>query len=88
MAEESAELKRLRWRCSQRSMREMDVLLGGFIENHYAELSPEQVAAFTVLAEMEDIEIWPLVTGRKECPDAMLAEMVVMLRKDSVEKMK
>lgn len=71
---------RLRWICNQRSMREMDVVLGGFLEKHFHELSREQIAAFTRLADMEDIDLWPLVSGRKACDDPALAAMLALLR--------
>jgi antitoxin CptB len=76
----TAELNRLRWRCTRRAMLEMDLLLGNFLENRFAELSPGQAAAFTVLADMEDIDLWPLIIGKKECADPLQAEVVSMLR--------
>ncbi len=73
-------VSRLRWVCSQRSMHEMDVILGQFMEMRFPDLSPAQVTAFTRLAEMQDIDLWPLVSGRKACDDPALAEILVMLR--------
>ncbi|SDH07511.1 succinate dehydrogenase assembly factor 2 [Propionivibrio dicarboxylicus] len=80
MTTDETAYNRLRWICNQRSMREMDVVLGGFLERRFHELSPEQAEAFTRLAEMEDIDLWPLVSGRKNCDDPALAAMLVMLR--------
>jgi antitoxin CptB len=74
------QLNRLRWRCTRRAMLEMDILLGGFLEKRYASLSPEQAAAFVVLADMEDLELWPLITGKRECDNPLQAEVVAMLR--------
>ena len=71
---------RLRWICSQRSMHEMDVILGEFMEKRFRQLTPGQVAAFTRLANMEDIDLWPLVSGRTPCEEPALAEILVMLR--------
>jgi succinate dehydrogenase flavin-adding protein (antitoxin of CptAB toxin-antitoxin module) len=73
-------IKRLRWLCAHRALREMDVLLGNFLEKHFARLNAEQEAAFVALAEMEDIELWPLITGRNECPDPVRKEILAMLR--------
>ena len=78
--EASAELNRLRWRCTHRALLEMDLLLGGFLEKHFSSLTPEQAAAFVQLADMEDLELWPLITGRRECADSVQAEVVTMLR--------
>ena len=77
----SEELNRLRWRCTRRAMREMDILLGGFLEQHYASLSPAQAVGFATLADMEDLDLWPLITGRRECENPQQAEVLAMLRK-------
>ena len=74
------QLNRLRWRCTRRAMLEMDILLGGFLEKRYASLTPEQAAAFVVLADMEDQELWPLITGKRECADPAQEHVVAMLR--------
>ncbi len=83
---DTADLNRLRWRCTHRALREMDVLLGGFLDNEFASLSPEQVQAFVALAEMEDLDLWPLISGRKPCNDAVQAEVAAMLRKSGTRR--
>ena len=80
MVDEATEFNRLRWICNQRSMHEMDVILGGFFESRYQSLSREQAAAFTRLADMEDIDLWPLITGKRPSRDPVEAEVLVMLR--------
>jgi antitoxin CptB len=83
--EAGAELNRLRWRCTRRAMLEMDILLGSFLDKHYAGLTPEQAAVFVALADMEDLELWPLITGKRECENSLQAEVVAMLRKVKVK---
>ncbi|MDR2787925.1 MAG: succinate dehydrogenase assembly factor 2 [Candidatus Accumulibacter sp.] len=75
-----AEMKRLRWRCTHRAQLELDLLLGSFLESSFLELSPEQEAAFVILAEMEDVELWPLVMGKRECRDPVRKRILEMLR--------
>ena len=75
-----AEKKRLHWLCSHRAQREMDLLLGNFLDKYFPKLNPEQEIAFFTLAEMEDIELWPLVTGKRKCHDPIQAEILQMLR--------
>ena len=75
-----SELNRLRWRCSHRALAEIDLLLGTFLDRHFANLTPEQSAAFVVLAEMEDLDLWPLVTGKRKSEDAVQAEVLAMMR--------
>lgn len=76
----STEFNRLRWRCTRRALLEMDVLLGTFLDKQFSNLSPEQEAAFVELADMEDHDLWPLISGKRECKDAVQAEVVSMLR--------
>jgi succinate dehydrogenase flavin-adding protein (antitoxin of CptAB toxin-antitoxin module) len=73
-------LNRLRWRCTRRAMLEMDLLLGEFLDRVFPTLAPEQADAFIVLADMEDLELWPLINGSRECADSVQAEVVALLR--------
>jgi Uncharacterized conserved protein len=75
------EKKRLQWLCTHRAQREMDVLLGNFLEKYFLTLTPEQEIAFLALAEMEDIELWPLVTGKRVCHDPVQVEVLQMLKR-------
>ena len=76
----TAELNRLRWQCTHRAMLEMDLMLGNFLENRFSNLTAEQAAAFVVLADMEDQDLWPLIMGKRECTDATQAGVLAMLR--------
>lgn len=73
-------LNRLRWRCTRRAMLEMDLLLGEFLETIFPTLTPEQADAFVTLADMEDLELWPLVTGSRACGNPVQAEVLALLR--------
>ncbi|MBP9803772.1 MAG: succinate dehydrogenase assembly factor 2 [Candidatus Accumulibacter sp.] len=73
-------LNRLRWRCTRRAMLEMDLLLGEFLDRIFPTLTPEQADAFVVLADMEDLELWPLINASRECADPVQAEVVALLR--------
>lgn len=73
-------MNHLRWRCTRRSMAEADFLLGSFVERLYQDLNPEQAAAFEQLVEMQDHDLWALVSGRRECASPMQAEIVEMMR--------
>jgi succinate dehydrogenase flavin-adding protein (antitoxin of CptAB toxin-antitoxin module) len=77
--EASEALNRLRWRCTRRAMLEMDLLLGHFLDERFSTLSPAQAEAFVVLADMEDLELWPLVNGTRACKDLAQAQVVAML---------
>lgn len=77
--DEREKLNRLRWRCTRRAMLEMDLLLGEFLDRVYPTLPPEQAEAFVKLADMEDMELWPLVNGGRQCADPVQAEVLALL---------
>ena len=76
----ATELNRLRWRCTHRAMLEMDLILGNFLENHFSNLTAEQIAEFTRLVEMEDQDLRPLILGKCPSDDPIQAEVLTMLR--------
>ena len=78
--EDREKLNRLRWRCTRRAMLEMDLLLGEFLERVYPSLTPAQAEAFAKLADMEDLELWPLVNGARASSDPVQAEVLALLR--------
>ncbi len=74
-----AELRRLEWNC-RRGMLENDLILGEFMRRHGAGLHGRKLDSFKRLLEYSDGDLWDLVGGRSETPDAALAEVVKMLR--------
>jgi antitoxin CptB len=58
-------LERLRWR-ARRGLLELDIVLGRFIEAHYAQLDEAGRQAFEVLLDMPDNPLWDMVAGRQE----------------------
>ncbi len=62
---ESPELKRVRWR-ARRGLLELDIVLGRFIEAHYAQLDVAGRQAFDVLLDMPDNPLWDMITGKCE----------------------
>ena len=59
------ELERVRWRC-RRGLLELDIVLGRFIEAHYAQLDQADKQVFDALLDMPDTELWDMVAGRRE----------------------
>lgn len=72
------ELARLRWRC-RRGMRELDVLLLGYVDEVYSVASVDEQAAFRRLLTTPDPEILALLTGRSETDDAGIAGIIARL---------
>ena len=53
---------RLRWRC-RRGMKELDVVLGEFLENVYDSVDADTQAAFQRLLDLEDPELHACLLG-------------------------
>lgn len=68
-------LARLRWRC-RRGMRELDVLLLGYLEARYACAGAGEQHAFESLLEMPDPLIMAIVTGREAVTEPELDDVV------------
>jgi antitoxin CptB len=73
------EMNRLRWHC-RRGLLENELVLGRFLEAHGALLEGERLNAFQTLLEYGDEELWHLMSGRSECRDPALSEVVGLLR--------
>ena len=74
-----SELSRLRWLC-RRGMKELDVVLSGYLEQNYATASSEEQAVFRSLLEMPDPDLYGLLLGRGSIDDPELERMIRFLR--------
>jgi antitoxin CptB len=72
-------MNRLRWSC-RRGLLENELVLERFLRAHGALLEGERLAAFKTLLDYGDEELWRLVSGRSECGDPALGEVVQLLR--------
>ena len=61
------ELERIRWRC-RRGLLELDIVLGRFVESHYAQLDEPHRHAFEELLDMPDTLLWDMITDRGDAP--------------------
>ncbi len=76
---ESAEYKRLRWRC-RRGMRELDQLLTRYLERDWAQASGAQRVLFLRLLDCEDDRLWSWFFRQEATPDAALDALVRHIR--------
>lgn len=72
------ELAKLRWRC-RRGMRELDMLLLGYVDEVYTRAPAEEQAAFRRLLTTPDPEILALLTGRSATDDEGVAAIIARL---------
>jgi antitoxin CptB len=70
---------RLRWRC-RRGMKELDVLLSGFLENRYDALTEEQKHGFAALLDCEDPDLYAWMVGQQAAPTAELRNVIEFIR--------
>jgi antitoxin CptB len=75
MAAATQEIGRLRWRC-RRGMRELDVLLTRYVDEHYTHASSEDQEAFRTLLESPDPLIHAYCLGSEAPPTQVLAALI------------
>jgi succinate dehydrogenase flavin-adding protein (antitoxin of CptAB toxin-antitoxin module) len=78
---ERADYERLRWRCVRRGLLEVDISLTRFLDHQFKNLSEEEQLVFVELADMEDHDLWHLISGQADCDDPRFEPIVAMLRK-------
>lgn len=60
--------KRIRVRAWRRGMREMDILMGGFVEARLATLSDAELSELEALLELPDDEVFRWLSGAEPPP--------------------
>jgi len=74
----------LRWRC-RRGMRELDVLLMKFLELRYEGLSQAQKETFEAVLELQDPDLYAMLTGKLIPESAEVQEMIGLFLDVSAE---
>ena len=74
-----SEQSRLRWLC-RRGMKELDVVMSGYLESHYELASEAEKNAFKTLLEMHDPDLYALLLRRQSCPDQAIEKVVTSIR--------
>lgn len=69
MPSTEAQLKRIQWRC-RRGTRELDALLGGWLERHGLGGDAMTLQAFDALLDQQDPDLWDWLMGNAEPPRA------------------
>ena len=73
------ELKRLRWRC-RRGMRELDHLLGRYLDREWRLASEFERGVFLRLLDTEDDKLWRWFMGYEAVTDVEIAPLVDRIR--------
>ena len=70
---------RLRWRC-RRGMLENDIVLARYLDAAAGRIGADDLTALDRLLDMNDNELWDLLSGRTEPSDEKLQSLVRQLR--------
>ena len=73
---ERVDLDRLKWKC-RRGLLELDLVLQGFIEKH---LDEKDVNSLNELLDLQDNDLWDIVSGRSDRYDERFGGIVARLR--------
>lgn len=68
-------VQKLLWRC-RRGTKELDILMMAFLENHYRNVEPELKHAFEAMLDMQDPELYALVTGNSKSQDRHINKVI------------
>ena len=80
-----SELSRLRWLC-RRGMKELDVVVTTYLDDHYEKASRDEQRQFRELLEMADPDLFGLLLGRDTAVDTEMQQLVEFLRGMSSNK--
>ena len=75
-----SDIPRLRWLC-RRGMKELDVVMTGYLENQYPVACARDQQAFKTLLEMPDPDIFSLLTGKTTVADEGISNLIDWLKK-------
>jgi antitoxin CptB len=75
----SADVARLRWRC-RRGMRELDQLLGWYLDARFADAGADARRAFAALLDQQDPELWDWLMGRSRAHDPAWQRVIDEIR--------
>ncbi len=72
--------KRVRFRSCHRGMKELDVLLGRFVDRHLDQLTPVQLDRYESLIESPDPDLYRWILGRGAPPAIHDTDVMALLR--------
>lgn len=72
-------INQLRWAC-RRGLLELDLLLNSYVDNVYAQLTDVEKRQFISLLDMQDQEMYEMLSGKTSPNDKQLAELLAKIR--------
>jgi antitoxin CptB len=74
-----AALNRLRWRC-RRGILENDLILTRFLDSRGDQITDAELAALESILQLNDNDLWEMLSGRQEPADQSVMQLVERLR--------
>lgn len=78
MTELTDQERRLQWRC-RRGLKELDVIMGPFMDEHYRELTPDDKVLFARLVDCEDMDLFNWFMRQDKPADPELERMIDLI---------
>jgi antitoxin CptB len=76
---DQAALNRLRWRC-RRGILENDLILTRFLDSRGDRITDAELAALESILQLNDNDLWEMLSGRQEPADRSVLQLVERLR--------
>jgi len=73
------EQRRLAWRC-RRGMKELDLLLVEYLQQHWLHARPDEQQSFAQILELPDPVLAAYLLGHADCPEESLRPLLATLR--------
>lgn len=67
--------KKMRLRSWRRGMKEMDLIMGTFADDHIADLTEAELDEFEALGDEPDQKVYAWITGAEDVPDKYNTEL-------------
>jgi antitoxin CptB len=71
--------KRLAWRASRRGIKEMDIIVGGYADEHLPKMSAQDLITFEALLEIPDQQLLSWVTRQEDVPEKLRNPMLMQI---------
>lgn len=79
-SQSSKTIKKLLYRCWHRGMKEVDLILGPFLEAHHNQLSSEECKALNDLLDCNDQDLLGWILKQKTIPKLYTTDLIVKIQ--------
>ena len=79
LPDETSRRKRLLWRATHRGIKEMDLILGGFVTRHLEGFSTPELAELERIMEIPDQELLAWATRQADIPEAYASPLLARI---------